>query len=206
MLVPVDEIEEFQSRPILQRRLTMSIQLSNLYIGVWTFQKFYASFHELIVMQTTRQPSEHGLYLGKFIASAGNFPHGWDTSQGPVSRKSRNFSSDIILFASWKRKRSKTRNFAVILIFLPFTSCEKTSFTEQAGRSFTDGFSDPKSFRDFREKGPRSFSVYTAPRRTSRMCKRGSAGIIFFLSPVNCKSLKKGLFAFLSCFLSRIFL
>ena len=123
---------------------------------------------------------EQGLYLDKIIASAGNFPHGRDTSQGPVSRKSRNFSGDIILFASWKRKRSKTRNFAVILIFLPFTSCGKTSFTEQAGQSFTEGFWDPKSFRDFRETGPRSFSVYTAPRRTSRMCKRGSAGIIFF--------------------------
>ena len=72
----------------------------------------------------------------------------------PVTRKSRNFSGDTILFVSWKRRRSKTRNCTDILIFLPITSCGKTSFTEQAGRSFTDGFSDPKSFRDFRGTGP----------------------------------------------------
>ena len=79
--------------------------------------------------------------------------------QVPVSRKSRNISGDIILFVSWKQRRSKTRNFAVILIFLPITSCEMSSFTEQAGRSFTDGFSDQKNFRDFRETGPRAGSV-----------------------------------------------
>ena len=43
-----------------------------------------------------------------------------------------------------------------ILIFLPFTSCEKTSPTEQAGRIFTNGLSDPKGFRDFRETGRRT--------------------------------------------------
>ena len=75
------------------------------------------------------------------------------SDQVPVSRKSRNFWGDIILFLSWKRKRSKTRNFAVILLFIPFKSCEKNSFTERAGRSFTDGFSDPKRFRDFRQTG-----------------------------------------------------
>ena len=84
----------------------------------------------------------------------------WFRELVPVSRKSRNFSGDIILFVSWKRRRSKTRNCTVILIFLPITSCGKTSFAEQAGRSFTDGFSDPKSFRDFRETGPwRDFLV-----------------------------------------------
>ena len=40
-----------------------------------------------------------------------------------------------------------------LLIFIPFTTYEKKSFTEQAGQSLMDGFSDPKIFRDFRETG-----------------------------------------------------
>ena len=73
---------------------------------------------------------------------------------GPVSRKSRNISGDIILFVSSKRRCSVTWNFAVILIFIPFTAYEKISFGGWAGRSFTNGFSGPKSLRDFRETSP----------------------------------------------------
>ena len=39
-------------------------------------------------------------------------------------------SGDISLFVSSKRKRIQARNFAVIFIFIPFTTYEKTSFTE----------------------------------------------------------------------------
>ena len=39
-------------------------------------------------------------------------------------------SGAIILFVSSKRRRLEARNFAVILIFIPFTTYEKTSFTE----------------------------------------------------------------------------
>ena len=39
-------------------------------------------------------------------------------------------SGDIILFVSLKRRRLEARNFAVIFIFIPFTTCEKISFTE----------------------------------------------------------------------------
>ena len=53
---------------------------------------------------------------------------------GPVSRKSPKLfgriSVDIILFVSSKRRRLEARNFAVIFIFIPFTTYEKTSFTE----------------------------------------------------------------------------
>ena len=49
---------------------------------------------------------------------------------GPVSRKTLNFSGDIILFVSSKRRCSVSRNFAVILIFIPFTTYKKTRFTE----------------------------------------------------------------------------
>ena len=39
-------------------------------------------------------------------------------------------SGDIILYVSSKRRRLEARNFAVILFFIPFTTYEKTSFTE----------------------------------------------------------------------------
>ena len=62
---------------------------------------------------------------------------------------------DIIIFVSSRRRRLEARNVAVIFIFIPFTTYKKTSFKEEAGRSFTNGFSGPKNFRDFRETGPR---------------------------------------------------
>ena len=39
-------------------------------------------------------------------------------------------SGDMILFVSSKQRRLEARNFALILIFIPFTTYEKTSFTE----------------------------------------------------------------------------
>ena len=50
--------------------------------------------------------------------------------QGPVSRKSRSISDGLILFVSSKRRRLEARNFAVILIFIPWTTYEKTRLTE----------------------------------------------------------------------------
>ena len=56
------------------------------------------------------------------------------TYLGPVFRKSRNLfgriSGDIILYVSSKLRRLEARNFAVIFIFNPFTTYEKTSITE----------------------------------------------------------------------------
>ena len=75
-------------------------------------------------------------------------------------------SDDIILFVSSKRRRIEARNFAVILIFIPFPTYEKTSFTEKAGR-FTNSFSGPKSSRDFRETCPWSQTFYE--RKKSRI-------------------------------------
>ena len=63
-------------------------------------------------------------------------------------------SGDIILFVSSKQRPLEARNFEVILIFIRFTKYEKTSFTEQASRSFTNSFPGPKSFRDFQETCP----------------------------------------------------
>ena len=57
-------------------------------------------------------------------------------ARGPGARFSKvpklfgRISGDIFLFVSSKRRRLEARNFAVILIFIPFTTYEKTSFTE----------------------------------------------------------------------------
>ena len=48
-------------------------------------------------------------------------------------------SSDIIV--SSKGRRLGARNWAVILVFIPFTTYENISFLELAGLSFTNGFS-----------------------------------------------------------------
>ena len=63
------------------------------------------------------------------------------------------FSGDIILLVSSKRRRLEAQNFAVCFSCFPFTTHEKTSPAELAVRSFTNGFSGPKSFRNFRETG-----------------------------------------------------
>ena len=64
-------------------------------------------------------------------------------------------SGDLILFVSSKRRGLEARNFAIIIsIFILLTTYEKNSFTELAGRSFTNGFSDPKSFS---RNGPLAF-------------------------------------------------
>ena len=69
-----------------------------------------------------------------------------------VPKLSRRISGDKI-------RCLEAQNFAVILIFIPFTTYEKTSFTEKAGHSFMNGFLGPKSFWDFWEMGPRSLKL-----------------------------------------------
>ena len=47
-----------------------------------------------------------------------------------VQRLFGSISGDIILFVSSKRRRPEAQNFAVILIFIPYTNYENISFTE----------------------------------------------------------------------------
>ena len=86
-------------------------------------------------------------------------------SSGPFLESSETFRTYFGLHNSlciFKMKASRARNFAFILIFIPFTTYEKTSFTKLAGRSFTNGFSGPESFRDFRlRNGPQAVSRKT---------------------------------------------
>ena len=79
---------------------------------------------------------------------------------GPGARFSKvprlfgRIAGDLVLFVINVPRRLEIRNFAPILIFISFTTYEKIRFKEWAGRSFTNGFSGPKSLRDFRETGP----------------------------------------------------
>ena len=82
-------------------------------------------------------------------------------------------SSDIILFVSSKRKRLEARNFAVIFIFIPFTTYEKISFTEQAGRSFTNGFSGLSRNR--------LFNAHVSVRSIMRKSGRAESGENFIM-------------------------
>ena len=56
---------------------------------------------------------------------------------------------------SQKRRGFRSSNFNVILLFVTLKTCQKIGFPKQAVGSFTNGFSGPKSVRDFRETGPR---------------------------------------------------
>ena len=85
-----------------------------------------------------------------------------------VPKLFRRISGYIILFVYSKRRRLEARNFAFILIFIPFSSYEKIGFPALAGRSFTYGFSGPKSFQDFRETGPRAPSTNGSNYRRSQ--------------------------------------
>ena len=68
-------------------------------------------------------------------------------------------SGDIILFVSSKGRRLEARNFTVIIILIPFTTYEKTSFTEYVGRSLTNGFSLPEKFSGLSRHEPQAFKL-----------------------------------------------
>jgi len=72
------------------------------------------------------------IFIVRVITNRGN-PQRYNQDQEPVSRKSRNcsgaISGGIIPFVSSKQMRLEAHNFAVFLIFVPFSTYEKISFT-----------------------------------------------------------------------------
>ena len=99
--------------------------------------------------------------LDSDLSGAQRYPYASFEQLGPGARFSKvpklfgRISGDLILFVSSKRRGLEARNFAIIIsIFILLTTYEKNSFTELAGRSFTNGFSDPKSFS---RNGPLAF-------------------------------------------------
>ena len=71
-----------------------------------------------------------------------------------VPKLDKPFSGVTIPFVSQERRGFKASNFTVILLFATLKKCQKIGFPKQAVVSFSNGFSGPKSFRDFRETGP----------------------------------------------------
>ena len=73
---------------------------------------------------------------GPLLESPENFSESPENFSAPgvcfskVSKLFGRISGAIILFVSSKRRRLEARNFAVIFIYIPFTTYEKTSFTE----------------------------------------------------------------------------
>ena len=63
------------------------------------------------------------------------------------------FSGVTIPFVSQERRGFKSSNFKVIFLFVTLKTRLKIGFPKQAVASFTNGFSGPKSYRDFRETG-----------------------------------------------------
>ena len=110
--------------------------------------------------------------------STGRKPLGAGARFSKVPKLFGHISGRIILFVCSKRRRLEARNFAVILIYIPFTTYEKTSFTELAGRSFTNCFSDPKCFRYFRETGPRVENQQTQPTNDAGSGNRTRATLV----------------------------
>ena len=75
----------------------------------------------------------------------------------PVSQKSRNFSDDLILFVSSKRRRSETRNFASTLFF-PFTNYERPALQNKRAGVLRKAFRARKIFGTFEKRAPVEFS------------------------------------------------
>ena len=80
----------------------------------------------------------------------------------PVSRTSRNFTGHfrVSQFPLYLKNGEdfKSSNYTVIFLFVIFKTCLKIGFPKRAVGSFRNGFSGPKSYRDFRERGPSSVS------------------------------------------------
>ena len=90
---------------------------------------------------------------------------------------------DIILFVSSKRRRLEARNFAVIFTFIPFTSYEKTSFTNRQVVDLRVAFRVREVLGTFEKRAPgtrfskvpRTFRARKAIRKTTTrlFCKAG---------------------------------
>jgi len=78
------------------------------------------------------------------------------------ARESLGSILDVTIPVIWSSQRwgSKPSNFASLLVSLTLKTWEKISFSKQADWSFTTGLSVPKSSRNFRETGPRTWTIY----------------------------------------------
>ena len=87
---------------------------NNLCATFWTCHIFVSS-----VICCWVEALQHGIYLVNSAAVSYS-----------LQKYFGRISGAIILFVSSKRRRLEARNFAVIFIFIPFTTYEKTSFAQ----------------------------------------------------------------------------
>ena len=89
----------------------------------------------------------------KGLKRAGIRDHSPGARFSKVPKLDGSFSRVTIFFVSQERRGFNSSNFTVIFLFVTLKTCRKTGFPKQAVGNFTDGFSGPKRFRDFRETG-----------------------------------------------------
>ena len=117
--------------------------------------EFYFVFAELM-LTSARAENESAKKLFPGVSSRGLY---WENKMYKLKRSIALLSLQTLAIG-WK---FETRNFAVIFVFIPFTTHEKTSFTELASQSLTNGFSGPKILRTFEKRAPGQMRFYCIP-------------------------------------------
>ena len=83
---------------------------------------------------------------------------GWSVDWGPFLESPETLRAILgchnFLCNSRTERIFKLSNFTIIFLFVTLKACKKIGFPKPAIGSFTNGFSGPKRFRDFRETGP----------------------------------------------------
>ena len=129
-------------------------------VGSWTSEiKSINTYQIILVFEERGKPEYPEKNLSEQIREPTNSTHIWrciwESNQGSVSRKSRNFTGVTIPFVSQERRGFKSSNLTDMFLLVSLKTYSKIGFSKQAVGSFTNGFLAPKRFRDFRETGPR---------------------------------------------------
>ena len=94
------------------------------------------------------------------------------------------FSGVTIPFVSQEWRGFNSSDFTVIFLFVTFKTCYKIGFPKQAVASLANGFSGPKSYRDFRETGPWLNQVYQVKRYILQVYCSLVRPVLEYASPV----------------------
>jgi len=95
---------------------------------------------------------QHALFRPKIDCIGRNFEPFDPFLESPETFRAH--SGGIILFASSKRKRLEVRNFAVILIFIPFTTYHKKLLYRISGSQLYEWLFGPDTFSGLLRNGP----------------------------------------------------
>ena len=98
------------------------------------------------VFQCRFEPSSHGCKASDLTTTPG-------ACFSKVPKLFGRISGDIILFVSSKRRRLEVRNFAVIFIYIPFTTYEKTQLYRVSRSEFYEWLFCPEKFSGLSRNG-----------------------------------------------------